>query len=303
MKHLQKKASLSLKSGTTITGKWHQQRYTIVHRLGEGMVGTVYLCRNNGKHVALKISEQPLAMTAEVQVLKSLQKVQGGRLGPYLMDVDDWETKNGQAYSFYVMEYIHGVGLRTFIAQKGSDWVGLLLLQMLEQLESLHRAGWVFGDLKNENILVTEQPFKVRFIDVGGTTKIGRSIKEYTAFYDRAYWLLGKRTAEASYDLFAVVMVVLSIYYPQQFARTKNPLPYLRQKIVAQEALRLYAPSLLKALSGKYDSARAMRDDIVQTLFLQKEKKRAQNEQPLAAEVLLVLLTAGAYYALYYFLF
>lgn len=303
MKHLQKKASLSLTPGMTITGKWHQGSYTIVRLLGKGMVGAVYLCRYNGKHVALKISEQPLAMTAEVQVLKSLQKVQGSRLGPYLMDVDDWEIQNGQSYSFYVMEYIHGVDLRTFVVTNGTDWLGFLLLQMLDQLDSLHRAGWAFGDFKNDNILVTEHPVNVRFLDVGGTTKIGRSVKEYTAFYDRAYWLLGKRTAEASYDLFAVAMVVLSIYYPQQFPRTKNPLPYLKRKIAAKESLRIYAPSLLKALSGKYDSARAMRDEIVHTLILQKEQQGAQKGQPFAMDILLTLLTAGAYYALYAFLF
>src|SRR5699024_7426118 len=116
---------------------------------------------------------------------------------------------DGGVYSFYVMEYIAGIRMDQFVQKQGLEWIGLFLLQVLDQLEDLHRSGWVFGDLKNENILVTLEKPEVRFIDVGGTTKIGRSLKEYSEFYDRAYWGLGTRKAEPAYDLFAVSMLVL----------------------------------------------------------------------------------------------
>src|SRR5699024_1730183 len=103
-----------LKNGTVITGKWYSQQYMIKRKLGSGTIGTVYLCELNGREVALKISSQNSSITTEVNVLKQLNQVQAHRLGPYLSDVDDFVTSVG-TYSFYVMEYLHGSDLTTFI--------------------------------------------------------------------------------------------------------------------------------------------------------------------------------------------
>ena len=74
-------------------------------------------------------------------------------------------------------------------------------MQLLNDLDKLHQNGWVFGDLKPENLIVTGPPPKIRCIDVGGTTIKGRAIKEFTEFYDRGYWGLGqeKRTQPMIY--------------------------------------------------------------------------------------------------------
>ena len=80
------------------------------------------------------------------------------------------------------MEYIEGKNLLSFIREKGTAWVPILILQLLSDLDNLHQQGWVFGDLKPENLIVTNTPVKIRCIDVGGTTKVGRAIKEYTEF-------------------------------------------------------------------------------------------------------------------------
>ena len=82
-------------------------------------------------------------------------------------------------------------------------------------LDKLHENGWVFGDLKPENLIVTGPPPKIRCIDVGGTTIQGRAIKEFTEFYDRGYWGLGSRKAEPTYDLFAVAMIMINTAYPK----------------------------------------------------------------------------------------
>src|SRR5690625_3096383 len=110
---LRKKDNIALRPGTIISGKWHRNRYKVIRLLGSGTVGSVYLCSTKRQMVALKISKQSLNMTAEVQVLKALRekKVQDCRLGPYLIDVDDWVTNSGEIFSFYAMEYIKGVSL------------------------------------------------------------------------------------------------------------------------------------------------------------------------------------------------
>ena len=58
-------------------------------------------------------------------------------------------------------------------------------------MDKLHQAGFVLGDLKLDNLIVTNNPIRLRFIDVGGVTLFDRSVKEYTEFYDRGYWQCG----------------------------------------------------------------------------------------------------------------
>src|SRR5699024_12669469 len=120
------------------------------------------------------------------------------------------------------MEYLQGESMASFIQKNGQAWIGVLMLQLLKDLEQLHQSGWVFGDLKAENLLVTDSPPRIRWVDVGGTTQIGRAIREYTEFYERGYWGLGSRRAEPGYDLVALVMVGLTICYRSRFETTER---------------------------------------------------------------------------------
>ncbi|WP_339235329.1 protein kinase [Oceanobacillus sp. FSL W7-1281] len=272
-----KKPAIRLHSQQKITGKWHQKSYTVVRKIGEGAIGAVYLCMHHGRPVALKISEQDTAVTVEVNVLKALKKVQGYRLGPSLLDVDDWRAPGGRVYSFYVMEYMEGQTLGAFIQAGGKKWLGVLMVQLLEDLDQLHQAGWTFGDLKTDNILVESNPPRIRLVDVGGTTRMGRSIKEYTEFFDRGYWGLGTRKAEPSYDLFAVAMVFLHIYYPRRFGRIagESSEKLLEKKLYRASDLQLLHPFLKKALKGKYSTAAEMKKDVMGKIK-QVQHKRSQ---------------------------
>ena len=190
-------------------------------------------------------------MTAEVNVIKVFkQGSESSLFQPLLLDIDDWNLDNRSNVFFLCNGIYEGVSIEKFVKQNGYEWIGVFLIQMLEQLEKLHHAGWVFGDLKNDNILIEGSPPTVRFIDVGGTTKIGRSIKEYSEFYDRAYWYFSTREANPSYDLFAVVMVILAIFYPAKFKRSKNTKRLLLYKLHSVSELRLYNQSLQKAIWG-----------------------------------------------------
>ncbi|MEK4299072.1 protein kinase [Oceanobacillus sp. FSL W8-0428] len=272
-----KKPAINLHAQQKVTGKWHYKSYTVVRKIGQGAIGSVYLCMYNGRPVALKMSEQDAAVTVEVNVLKALKKVQGYRLGPSLLDVDDWTAPNGRVYSFYVMEYMEGQTLGAFIQARGKKWVGVLMVQLLEDLDQLHQAGWTFGDLKTDNILVESNPPRIRLVDVGGTTRMGRSIKEYTEFFDRGYWGLGTRKAEPSYDLFAVAMVFLHIYYPRRFERmTGEPSEkLLEKKLYRATDLQLLHPILRKALKGKYHTAAEMKTEVMDKIK-QVQRRRSQ---------------------------
>ena len=73
-----------------------KMRYTIIKELGYGANGIVYLAKCNHDQVALKMSDNGMSITSEVNVLKSFAKVQGSALGPSLLDVDDWQCKMGK---------------------------------------------------------------------------------------------------------------------------------------------------------------------------------------------------------------
>ncbi|WP_407272598.1 protein kinase domain-containing protein [Radiobacillus sp. PE A8.2] len=274
MNQTSKKQAIDIKVGSVIVGKWHKNRYTVKKQLGQGAIGSVYLCEHNGKPQALKISDKSSSVTMEVNVLKTLQKVQGSRLGPSLLDVDDWVDMRGNRYSFYVMEYLKGITLPTFIQRSGKEWLGILMMQLLTDLESLHQAGWVFGDLKTDNLLVVSSPARIRWIDVGGTTQIGRSIKEYTEFYDRGYWKMGSRRAEPSYDLFALAMIMLQIYHPNRFERGTNPQKTLLLKLSKTSELDIYKPVIQKAIQGHYLSSDQMKRDL-NTLIMKNQHNTA----------------------------
>jgi serine/threonine-protein kinase len=259
------KSQCKVKPGTVIEGKWHKKRYTIVKELGYGANGIVYLARGSHEMVALKMSNNGMSITSEVNVLKSFAKVQGSVLGPSLLDVDDWQTSN-QPISFYVMEYIKGNDLLTFIEQKGVSWLPVLILQLLADLEILHENGWVFGDLKPENLIITDAPAKIRCIDVGGTTIKGRAIKEFTEFYDRGYWELGSRKADPQYDLFAVAMIMINVVYPKKFNKTTGGISQLHEQIKNSKLLVKFESVLLNSLQGNYQSALEMRNDLLKII-------------------------------------
>lgn len=294
-----KRQGTELRPGMTLTGKWHKKRYTIKNKLGSGAIGSVYLCDSSGKPAALKISDKGTSLTVEVNVLKSLKKVQGHRLGPSLLDVDDWVSPNGLTYSFYVMEYVQGKSIASFLKNHGSEWTGVFMLQLLEDLERLHQSGWVFGDLKTENLLVVHSPSRVRWVDVGGTTQIGRAIKEYTEFYDRGYWGMGTRRAEPSYDLFAFVMVFLNVYYPKRFEKGPQPEKTLFKKLNEVKALAPYHVSLKKALLGKYQSSAEMKREITNSLYSVQKRSRSKrkgSKAPFFIEAGGISVIALAYY-------
>ncbi|MEK4180889.1 protein kinase family protein [Aeribacillus sp. FSL K6-1121] len=306
--------------GTIIKGKWHGNTYRILKMLGCGATGSVYLIESSKGYAALKISENSMGITSEVNVLKRLAKVQGSCLGPSLIDVDDWfNTASGKMLPFYVMEYVKGEHFIQFIKNNGAIWIDVLILQLLSNLEELHQSGWVFGDLKPDNLIVTGPPPKIRCIDVGGTTINGRSIKEFTEFFDRGYWELGTRKAEPKYDLFAVGMIIINAVFQKRFSKKGNSKEQLIQIINSHPFLNERKQVLTKALFGSYSSALEMKQDLlhhVSNANLQRKRnvqaqskpkrtannrKRKKKKSKGLIETLVIMVCLAFLYSLYIF--
>jgi serine/threonine-protein kinase len=250
-------------------GRWNHHSYSVMKELGRGANGAVYLASQHGINRAVKIGADPIDILMEVNMLKSVQQVHDIRVGPQLCDVDD-VLINGKTYTFYAMEYLEGEQLDRYVKRVGAEWVPVLLIQLLARLDVLHRHGWVFGDLKPENIIVTKAEKQVRLIDFGGVTKLGNAVRQFTEEYDRAAWQAGDRRADVRYDLFslAVMMVRLMCDGEEWKAIRREPrqTAHLCDIIRKNDSLYPYRIPLVKAFHGKYATAGAMKNELLAAL-------------------------------------
>ncbi|PET75563.1 serine/threonine protein kinase [Bacillus sp. AFS001701] len=289
MMNNQLNGQINLAPGTLITGKWNKNKYEIKSLLGNGANGTVYLASGKTGDVAIKLSKDSTNITNEVNVLKKITQVQDSILGPSFIDVDDYiiPVTNECCY-YYVMEYVNGVSLPKFIERNGMEWSSIFIIQVLSLLDKLHHKGFIFGDLKTDNLLVTKEPNKIQWIDFGGVTQIGRAVKEFTEFFDRGYWGLGSRKAEVSYDLFAVTMIFIHLHCKKQFLKNGLGINQIEQIITQTQTLNPYKEFLMKGLKGEYVNASAMKQALL--MYEQKinatKKKKSKKDQATTAQTM-----------------
>ncbi|MCO7176942.1 hypothetical protein ACFP7A_12870 [Sporolactobacillus kofuensis] len=269
---------LRFASGTLIEGKWHKQHYRLIKWLGSGAQGTVYLGRSSTRTVAIKLAKDRESLISEVNVLKRFGELQGHSLGPSLYDHDDWLIK-GKIISFCAMEFLDGVPLSEALKRKPFDWAVVYVLQLLTQLQQLHHIGFVFGDLKPENLILMDPGHTVRCLDFGGATKLGRSVREYTEFYDRGYWGIGGRRAEPSYDLFACVMILYYAALGKRIERSGNPEQQLIQLAKTEPMLIPFQRVIVNTVKGRYTEAAQMRRDLLQDMMTNKRNEQQRPVQ------------------------
>jgi serine/threonine-protein kinase len=186
----------------------------VVERLlGEGANGRVYLVRGERGIFAMKVASGSLDLQAEINALLALQ-VDGG-MDPYLLDADDACVEGSDPVCFYIMKYIRGAAVTDYLAGRGPDWFGLVAMRLLERLRDLHAKGYIFGDLKRDNVLVGEHG-RVELVDFGGVTRKGAAVRQFTELYDRGYWHAGGRKADEAYDLFAFAVLCIQCTDPRK---------------------------------------------------------------------------------------
>ncbi|MDQ0063674.1 serine/threonine protein kinase [Paenibacillus harenae] len=251
-----------LRRGATVTGKWNQGRYRVEKLLGEGANGKVYLVQQGRTWYALKVGADAVDLQSEINVLQSIAKQKRNGLEPFLYDVDDLYGPDGKEYPFYIMRYVRGLTLADYFKKQGTEWFPLVGLNLLGKLSHLHEAGWVFGDLKIENVLVGDYGH-VELVDFGGVTAKGKSIRQFTEIYDRGYWNGGPRSADERYDIFSFAVLCIQLHEPKQLHQlTLELLPQnrsadeLQQIVESSQALKPIAGWIRKALAGGFMNAK-----------------------------------------------
>ena len=141
------------------------EKYELIREIGHGSRAKVYLVRNTNTDEMLAMKSYPYVGQEgqrELQVLKEI-KSQGI---PFLFDC----IKEDGSMNIF-MEYIPGKNLRQIFqtkhvfTEKEVLSIGKKILHIL-QLFHAHSPQWIYGDLKPENIMITEKG-EVYLIDFG----------------------------------------------------------------------------------------------------------------------------------------
>ncbi|NOU76557.1 serine/threonine protein kinase [Paenibacillus sp. LMG 31458] len=249
----------AFRPGSEIQGKWNGKMYVVERLLGAGSNGVVALVRRGTARFALKAGHETVDHQSEINSLLAISLTETS-FKNFLIDADDM-TINGKEVSFYVMRYIEGITISNFIHKRGQDWIYVIGSNLLRKLTEVHKSGYVFGDLKIENMIVSNYG-DVDLIDFGGVTPKGRAIKQLTEVYDRGFWNMGERVAEESYDLFSFAILLLkSLDQRKRFTGLSKMLPQNRDldqltAIMRENSVAAYiAPFLNKALNNEFNSS------------------------------------------------
>ncbi|QIB28060.1 protein kinase domain-containing protein [Caloranaerobacter azorensis] len=231
-----------LKRGDKIEGKWYKNEYTILKKIGQGGVGTVYkVVDYKGYIKALKISEDIMSLTREFEILQKLPLLDNI---PRVYEIDDWVYRN-KRYYYFVMEYIEGNNLKEII-NRGKlsikDILGISLV-LLEMMNKLYQLGYIYGDLKLENIIINRRTKKIMFVDFGGVFKKDGCIKEFTPTYDINSWGIENKNLHIERLIFSTTMLIVCLITKREynpFRTSMKKMLYIVDSLNISEKLKVF---------------------------------------------------------------
>ncbi|CAA6814263.1 MAG: Unknown protein [uncultured Aureispira sp.] len=158
-------------------------QYTILHLLGKGGMGTVYLGKHEslGKKVAVKILNDDLAKDSNIRKrFLSEAKSMANMSHPNIIPVIDLIEEDTNVA--FVMEYVEGQSLKEYLAKKGSlsnTEIKTLLVQIINALQYVHDRGMIHRDIKPSNFMISAEGH-LKLLDFGIAKNMDTSIADYT---------------------------------------------------------------------------------------------------------------------------
>lgn len=165
--------------------------YKILEKIGEGGMGVVYKAQDTklDRLVAMKFPPadlccDPKAKTRFIQEAKSASAMNH----PNITTIHDIDEKGGEF--FIVMEFIDGKSLKEILQEKDFTLKEVfdVAIQAAEGLNAAHQKGIVHGDIKSDNLMLTQEG-RVKITDFGlarlkGTTQYpdGEGISGTTSY-------------------------------------------------------------------------------------------------------------------------
>jgi serine/threonine protein kinase len=198
-------------------------RYKISSKLGEGGFGEVYKAYDSHLKQTLAIKILPDNEAAAQETLTREFKTLSQLQHPNLVRVFDYGILPPHT-PYFTMELIDGQNLREFLRDKTNIFaIPTIIRQVLEALSYLHKNRILHGDIKPENIVITEDKqheIETKLLDFGLAMSLGdeRKLMSGTLRYLAPEILLHGTPNAPATDLYALgvslVESMLSIEVP-----------------------------------------------------------------------------------------
>merc|ERR1712058_151824 len=199
----------SCKSPSSVVGvsrgrKELHMLYTVKEEIGRGGFGVVYSAerKSDGLEVAIKEVSKDIDTVTEDNVPLEVALMQQVNAVPGVIKLLDYFDT---ADSFYVvMERFNSKDLFDFISEQDPLPEHLardLFMQLVDTVNECHEKGVVHRDIKDENILIDINTFKIKLIDFGSGALLQEGLYHKfkgTRVYSPPEWInCGAYTAEA----------------------------------------------------------------------------------------------------------
>jgi eukaryotic-like serine/threonine-protein kinase len=237
--------------GQTLNG-----RYEILEGLGQGGMSEAYKARDrsSGQLVVLKIPFGSIIGDPATFSRYQRELEIGRRLNhPNIQHLIDQGRIDGGAAPYLVLEYVDGVLLRDYLAERGRLPIEEALdiaVQLVDALQYCHEHGVVHRDLKPENVLIAPDG-KVKLVDFGIALLRGARRLTFrrlssgvgTPDYMAPEQVQGDR-GDARTDMYAVGVMLYEMLTGEVPYQGDSPLAVMSQRVTTD------APLLRRALPG-----------------------------------------------------
>jgi serine/threonine-protein kinase len=252
--------------------------YSIVRRIGEGGMGTVYegVHEGLGKRVAIKTLHAAGARSEEligrfIREGKAAARIQH----PNVVDVVDVGAVEGMPY--LIMEYLEGQDLGAALehdAPMTSGAIADLMMPVVSALTAVHEAGIVHRDLKPDNIFITRSKggaLEPKLVDFGisklddaqSLQLTGTSAILGTPYYMSPEQAASSKQIDYRSDIFSLGVILYQCATHELPFNAESLFQLLTQIVrVDPPALRSLQPSVPAAFEALVD--RAMRKEPAQ---------------------------------------
>ncbi|HVN42773.1 MAG TPA: serine/threonine-protein kinase [Steroidobacteraceae bacterium] len=242
-------------------------KYYVVHEVGRGSTGTVYLSHDPfyGRDVAIKLYHATTCDDAESRNARRMflgeAKMVGRLQHPNIVPIHDAGEEDGRRY--VVTEHVHGARTLVAYCRPGSllpiDQVVMIVYKIAKALHYAHSRGVVHRDIKPSNILLT-QDGDVRIVDFGIALVKDSTISRLEGVAGSPAYMSPEQVQglelDARSDLYSLGAVMYEMLCGQRPFRAGALGKLLRQVVqMPPEPLREVRPEIPEELEALVDRA------------------------------------------------